>query len=149
MITQCTTFPVLFCYRFKKSRNSALASLCPTSDPYTTLYNILIDAKQNFQVNQISIDKNVVVVHSDGSEEDVSKWLKPSRENNRTDRPAFKVTETDEQLFISLHDRNDLEDFEESVLEDSIQKLSIGPVEQNTSISSIHYEPRYVIYVFH
>ena len=140
-VPQSTTFPILFCYRFNNSKLSALSNVCPTSDPYTTLYNVLIDAKLNFQVEQISIDKNVTIVHSDGSEENVSKWLKPTRVNPRTNRPVFNVEETEATLIYSLDNPGTEPDLEDSILEDSLQKMSLGHLDANTSISSA-FTPR-------
>ena len=142
-VTQSTTYPVVFGYRFNNSKASSLASVCPTSDSYTILYNILIDARQNFQVQQISIDKNMAVVYPDGIEQDISKWLKPTRLNPRTDRPAFNVEETEHKLIISLIEKNELEELEVSVLEDSLKKMSI---EQLDISASINFEPRYYDY---
>ena len=140
-VPQSTTFPILFCYRFNNSKSSALSHVCPTSDPYTTLYNVLIDAKLNFQVEQISIDKNVIIVHQDGSEENVSKWLKPTRLNPRTDRLVFHVEETEFSLLYSLNDPGSEPDLEDSILEDSLQKMSLGHLDANTSVSSV-FTPR-------
>ena len=142
-VPQSTSFPVLFSYRFNNSRSSVLSSICPTSDPYTTLYNILIDAKQNYEVYEISIDKNLVVVHSDGSEQNVSKWLKPTRLNPRSNRPIFKVEETASSLIYRLSEPGIDPDLEDSILEDSLQKLSLvdDQLEVNTSLNIENFSP--------
>ena len=121
-VTQTETQPILFGYKFPGSRTSAVTSLCPTIDPYISLYNVLIDGRNNHQVNEITMPKNLVIKHEDG-EENVSKWLNPTRINARSNRPVFKVDETETSFIYSLVEASS--GLAESTLEDSLHQMSL------------------------
>ena len=144
-VAQADTYPILFCYRFKGSKSTALSSLCPTTNPYTVLYNVLIDARSNHQVEQVSMPKNTVVVQADGREVNVTKWLKPTRINARSNRPVFRVEETESSFIYSLEEVEP--DFEESGLdlEASLQQMSIEEQmdTNNLSVCSASFAPKY------
>ena len=102
-VTNLSTFPILFNYRFKGSKTSELSSLCPTRNSYEVLCSILIDARANHEVNQIAISKAIVIEKQDGSEVDVSQWLKPLNDREeRSNRPNINVEETETHLLFSL-----------------------------------------------
>ena len=61
-VSQKSTFPVLFSFRFPGAKDSPLSSLCPTSDPNTVMYNVLTDARINFQIEKIVMPKVVTMV---------------------------------------------------------------------------------------
>ena len=144
-VAQTSTYPILFSYSFPLSSDSALSSVCPTSDSYVTLHNILIDAKQNFQVDKISMDKNIVVVHSDGTEENISKWLKPKDMMfmPRQGRPTINIEETENSLIFSLQQSSPEVDIVDSSLQASLQNMSLDQVESNVSTSFDNFSPRY------
>ena len=83
------------------------------------------------------------MVHSDGSEENVSKWLQPTRLNPRSNRPVFKVEETAASLIYSLSEPGIELDLEDSILEDSLQKMSLvdDQLEVNTSLNFENFSP--------
>ena len=112
-VSQQETYPILFNYRFPGSKSSLLSTLCPTgaptgslSNPHTILYNVLIDGKMNHQVNQVEMPKNIVMVEPDGSEVNVSRWLKPLNDRvGRSNRPIFDVVETETSLIYSFQEK--------------------------------------------
>ena len=83
------------------------------------------------------------MVHSDRSEQNVSKWLKPTRLNPRSNRPIFKVEETASSLIYRLSEPGIDPDLEDSILEDSLQKLSLvdDQLEVNTSLNIENFSP--------
>ena len=83
-VCQQSSFPVLFNYRFPGSKTSRVPALCPTSNPYSVLCNILLDARENYQVEEIAMSKGMVIVNSDGTEFEVRRHLKPLN-NGATD----------------------------------------------------------------
>ena len=136
-VTQCDTFPILFKYDFKGSKSSKVSRCCPTSTPYDVMSDVLVDAKNNFQVEKIEMPKRIVIVDGD-SEFEVSKYLLPTRQEARTNRPIFNVIETDTSLTYSLADT-------EIELENSLRQLSLdrgGMDLENTSLNSTEFEPR-------
>ena len=155
-VCQQSSYPILFNYRFKGSKSSPLSSVCPTSDSCNVMQNVLIDAKNNFEVNKISMPKLVRVMDPDGSKVDVSKWLKPVNNRidedrvNRSDRPTIDVEETEDSFIYSLagedHD-NDSAKLQEE-LEESIKMMSIDgdgdtSVDQFNLSGSISFNPMY------
>ena len=93
-VTQSETHPILFNYKWKGSRDSLVSKCCPTSDPYVAMYNVLIDAKNNYNVDSIEMPKKIVIVDSDSETEfEVSKYLVPTRQNARSNRPDFETEE--------------------------------------------------------
>ena len=76
-VTQKTTYPILFNYHFPGSKASFLHNCCPTSDPHIAMFNVLIDAKTNHDIEHISMPKKLVVIDRNGSKVDASKWLAP------------------------------------------------------------------------
>ena len=140
-VTSKSTFPILFNYRFPGSTTSELSSLCPTRNSYEVLCSILIDARANHQVNQIAMSKAILIVKPDGSEVDVSKWLKPLNDREeRSNRPKIIVVETETHLLFSLAaDQQGVADMEES-----LNEMSIGrEADFDMSISSGGFHPEY------
>ena len=76
-VTQKTTHPIQFNYHFPGSKASFLHNCCPTSDPHIAMFNVLIDAKTNHDIEHISMPKKLVVIDRNGSKVDASKWLAP------------------------------------------------------------------------
>ena len=102
-VVQQTAYPILFNYRFPGSKSSELSSLCPTSDPYLALYKILRDGKMNYQVEEISVSKDLVIVTASGKEINVSQHLKPLNDREeRSNRPKVKVEENETHLLFSI-----------------------------------------------
>ena len=61
----------------------------------------------NHQVNQVEMPKNIVMVEPDGSEVNVSRWLKPLNDRvGRSNRPIFDVVETETSLIYSFVGEN-------------------------------------------
>ena len=93
-VTQSETHPILFNYKWKGSRDSLVSNCCHTSDPYKAMYNVLIDARNNYNVDSIEMPKKIVIVDSDSETEiEVSKYLLPTRQNARSNRPVFETEE--------------------------------------------------------
>ena len=74
-VAQQSTYPVLFNFRFPGSKNSTISSVCATSEPNTVMYNVLTDARINFQIDRIVMPKNVRLIDHDGAQVDISKFL--------------------------------------------------------------------------
>jgi hypothetical protein len=125
-VTQQFTYPILFNYRFPGSKTSGLCSICPTRDPYDVLCNVLIDARSSRQVNQIAMNKNVVIVDTDGSEVDVSKWLRPLNDREeRSNRPKIVIEETESDLLFSSADVAHAPDNRQADLKESLHSMSL------------------------
>ena len=134
-VTQTQTFPILFKYQFRGSRASVVSKCCPTSDPYVTMYDVLVDALDNHDVEKIEMPKKVVVV-DDEIETDVSKFLLPTREVSRSNRPLFKTEETATSYIYSL-----LGNVPDKGLETSMGEMTLA--DEDASVSSAGFEPRY------
>ena len=151
-IAQQSSYPILFNCRFPGSKTSSLSLICPTSDPSTVMYNVLTDAKKNFQVDKITMPKNVTIIDPDGSHIEVSKWLKPvnNRGGNRLHRPdrhIIDVEESDDSLVYSLVSGggNTVDDTGDDVLEESLKMMSLD--DNNNKVLdcklSVSYLPRF------
>ena len=98
-VTQSDTFPILFKYQ----RRGFVSMCCPVSDPYKVMYNVLIDAKNNYQVDKIEMPKKLVIIDSNvDTEVDVSEFLLPSRQHSRSNRPMFHVEESPTSIIYCL-----------------------------------------------
>ena len=145
-VTQEDSFPILYHFRFNGSKASSLCSICPTSEPYNVLYNVLIDARINYQVDTVSMPKNLVIVQPDGSEVDVSQWLRPSNDRSeRSNRPIFDVQETESCLLFSLTKDGQTSSLKERDLEESLQQISLdgAAADPNMSVESSSFNPKY------
>ena len=127
-VTQIQTYPILFKYQYRGSRSSSVSKCCPTSDPYVTMYDVLVDARDNHNVDSIEMPKSVVVIDEE-SETDVSKFLLPTREVSRSNRPMFRTEETATTYIYSL-----VGDVPDTGLETSLGEMTV---------SSAGFEPRY------
>ena len=134
-VTQTQTYPILFKYQFRGSRASVVSKCGPTSDPYVTMYDVLVDALDNHDVEKIEMPKKVVVV-DDEIETDVSKFLLPTREVSRSNRPLFKTEETATSYIYSL-----LGNVPDKGLETSMGEMTLA--DEDASVSSAGFEPRY------
>jgi uncharacterized C2H2 Zn-finger protein len=115
-VTQQETYPVLWHYSFPGSRTSMVSSYCPTSDPSDVMFNILSDARTNYDIEKIVMQNSVEVIGPDGTKVNVSKWLKPLGEGEvRSNRPQINVEEIEDKLVYSLivkktFEKSDLEE---------------------------------------
>ena len=124
-VTQQNTYPILYNYHFPCSRSSFLSLSCPTSDPQNVMVNVLMDAKINFDIEQVSIPKHVVVIGPHGSKIDATKWIKPvCSGQERSDRPNIIVEENEVNYTLSLA-RPCLKEFGVEELQESVHKMSI------------------------
>ena len=80
-VTEAHTYPVLFQYRFPGSKASSLSTRLPTSDPMQLMVNVLVDAKTNFGIDEVFMNKNSVVIEPNGSRTNIAK-LSPSPNSN-------------------------------------------------------------------
>ena len=147
-VAQQSTYPVLFNFRFPGSKNSTISSVCATSEPNTVMYNVLTDARINFQIDRIVMPKNVRLIDHDGAKVDISKFLTPV--NNRIDgradrsyRPIIDVEVTNDSLIYRLVSK--VCDDREDELEDSLKMMSIDKSGEadpfNSSVSSATFDP--------
>ena len=141
-VTQTQTYPILFKYQYRGSRSSVVSKCCPTSDPYVTMYDVLVDARDNHNVDSIEMPKSVVVIDEE-SETDVSSFLLPTREVSRSNRPMFKTEETATSYVYSL-----VGNIPDTGLETSLGEMTLadGCDEADLSVSSAGFEPRYEQY---
>ena len=143
-VTQSDTFPVLFKYK----RRGFVSKCCPVSDPYKAMYNVLVDARNNYQVDKIEMPKKLVVVDSDGETEmDVSEFLLPSRQHSRSNRPMFHVEESPTSIIYSLTTGEVADDpvanalIPDDDLEISMREISLQD-DSNVSIGTSDFAPR-------
>ena len=143
-VTQQETYPVLWHYSFPGSRTSMVSSCCSTSDPSDVMFNILSDARTNYDIDKIEMQNSVEVIGPDGTKVNVSKWLKPLGEGEvRSNRPRINVEEIEDKLENSLIGNKT---FEKSDLEESFHHMSLdndGNDSLNLSITSANFDPEY------
>ena len=104
-------WPVLFDYRGTLDLAGLETKIC-TKQAYQRVAGILSDAYTFHGVTSITYKKKAVVELSDGSVYDITKYRVPKTHCKvnegvqvRLDQPRFKVTETGEEVTISLHER--------------------------------------------
>ena len=149
-VCQHSVYPILFKYHYPGSKASRLAEICPTSNPYNILTKVLLDARDNYKVEQVAMDKNMVIVDTDGEEFDVSKYLRPLNDREeRSNRMKINIQETETNFLFSLAKQVAAE--EEQVdrdLEQSLHGLSLHEEELensllNLSLQSGSFDPMY------
>ena len=140
-VTQRYRYPIVFHHNYPGSKSSMLSMHCPTTDPVNIMVGILVDAKNNFDIEEITMPSNAVVIGPNGVTTDISKGLLPSNFGVlRSNRPKIVTEERNGNIVYRLGAKES-EDANVNLV-NSVENMSISE-NLDVSVSSTNFAPAY------